>query len=417
MQNPPLSSSFTPEMHQALAGLDAGGAAALARTARWAAQNSGSFEIEGLDAMADQLEEAFAVLPGKMERIALAPMQRVRPDGQQQDMALGAALRLHVRPQARLQIALTGHYDTVFPRSHAFQGVHDDGAALRGPGVADMKGGIGVMLDALQAFEQCSFAANLGYTVLLSPDEEIGSPGSAPLLAQLGAGALFGMTYEPATPDGYLVDARAGSGNYALVVQGRAAHVGRAFQEGRNAVAAAARFAAGIDSLNGQLGAVTINVGAIEGGGPVNIVPEHALVRFNMRAPTKDEAQIGVALIEEAVQDIAEQDGYAAVLHGGFTRPPKPRTPPQQAAAAMVAAAGARLGLALGFRSSGGVCEGNNLAAAGCPNIDTLGVVGGGLHSAEEFALKDSFAERAKLSLVILQAIATGEADLAALRP
>ncbi len=403
-------------LQEALAGLREHAPNSIARTIAWARQNSGSLEIEGLASMADALEADFAALPARMERLALAPLARVRPDGSQQDVLLGQALRLRVRPQARLQIALTGHYDTVFARSHPFQSVSEDEAQLHGPGVADMKGGLSILLDALCAFESTKVAGNLGYTILLSPDEEIGSPGSAPLLAQIGAEAHFGMTYEPATPDGYLVDARAGSGNFALVVRGRAAHVGRAFGEGRNAMAAAARFAAEIDALNGQLGQVTLNIGAIEGGGPVNIVPEHALVRFNVRAPTREESQACAEKIDALVRRIGQEDGISAHLHGGFTRPPKPRTASQSAAAALVANAGARLGLQLGFRASGGVCEGNNLAAAGCPNIDTLGVVGGGLHSSEEFALKSSFAERAQLSLMILHDIASGAADLVGLR-
>lgn len=416
MQNPVDAAQFEPEMRDALLGLGDCAPRAIERTSRWAAQNSGSLEIEQLNAMAAILEDAFSVLPGGIERIALAPFQRVLPDGRAVEIALGEALRMRVRPQAPLQIALTGHYDTVFARSHSFQAVAEDSSALRGPGVADMKGGLGVMLDALTAFEQCRFAANMGYTILLSPDEEIGSPGSAPLLAQLGAAASFGMTYEPATPDGFLVDARSGSGNFSLVIKGRAAHVGRAFAEGRNAVAAGARFAAAIDAMNGKLDGVTINVGAIEGGGPVNIVPEHALVRFNVRAENESQAHSASAVISLEVQRILDEEGMAAHLHGSFSRPPKPRSPAQTAAASIVADAGARIGLNLQFRRSGGVCEGNNLAAAGCPNIDTLGVVGGGLHSSDEFALKESFAQRAQLSLVILHALATGRADVAGLR-
>lgn len=408
--------TLPPPLQEALAGLHENAPNSIARTIAWARQNSGSFEIDGLASMADALEAEFAVLPARMERVTLAPFSRVRPDGSRQDVPLGQALRLRVRPEAGLQIALTGHYDTVFARSHPFQCVDEDETQLRGPGVADMKGGLSIMLDALRAFETSAIAGNLGYTILLSPDEEIGSPGSGPLLAEIGAEAHFGMTYEPATPDGYLVDARAGSGNFALVVRGRAAHVGRAFAQGRNAMAAAARFAAAIDALNGQMGEVTINIGAIEGGGPVNIVPEHALVRFNVRSPTHEESQACAEKIDALVGRIGQEDGISVHLHGGFSRPPKPRTASQSAAAALVAKAGARLGLQLGFRASGGVCEGNNLAAAGCPNIDTLGVVGGGLHSSEEFALKASFAERAQLSLMILHDIASGAADLAGLR-
>ena len=156
------------------------------------------------------------------------------------DRPLGAALRQTVRPEAPVQVVLTGHYDTVFAPGGGFQGVvtRPDGA-LHGPGVADMKGGLSVMLAALQAFEGHPAAVNLGYQVLLSPDEEIGSPGTAPLLAAMAAKSHVGMTYEPAMPDGALAGARKGSGNFHVVVRGRSAHVGRAFDEGRNAVTAA----------------------------------------------------------------------------------------------------------------------------------------------------------------------------------
>lgn len=391
--------------------------ATLARTMAWSSLNSGSFEVANLALMAESLASAFSALPGKLELIGLEPFSRPKVGGRQEETALGKALRVQVRPQAALQLALTGHYDTVFAAVHPFQQVREEHGRLHGPGVADMKGGLSIMLDALLAWERSGDAGDVGYTVLLSPDEEIGSPGSAQLLAELGANARFGLTYEPATPDGFLVDARKGSGNFALVVQGRAAHVGRSFSEGRNAVAAAARFAAALDGLNGTLADVTFNVGAIEGGGVVNMVPDQALVRFNIRAPDSSAALAAEGEVLRLVQPIAAADGMAAQLHGGFSRPPKPLSPSQQAAAALVRQAGARIGLDLGFRSSGGVCEGNNLAAAGCPNIDTLGVVGGGLHSSEEWALKESFAERAKLSYSILNGISTGLLDVRSLAP
>ena len=115
------------------------------------------------------------------------PSQRIKPDGEAAEIQHGASIRLRVRPDAPIQIALTGHYDTVFPAAHAFQKPWREGETLRGPGVADMKGGINVMLAALQAFERLSGEKRVGYEVLLSPDEEVGSMGSAPLLAELGA--------------------------------------------------------------------------------------------------------------------------------------------------------------------------------------------------------------------------------------
>ncbi|MEJ0059098.1 MAG: hypothetical protein WDM79_05780 [Terricaulis sp.] len=103
-------------------------------------------------------------------------------------------------------------------------------------------------------------------------------------------------------------------------------------------------------------------------------------------------------------------------MHGGFTRPPKPLTPAQHVLIEWTKQAGAALGLDLAFSPSGGVCEGNNLAAAGCPNIDTLGPCGGGLHSDQEFVRISSFAERAKLSLLLLASLSNGAFDVRSLK-
>jgi glutamate carboxypeptidase len=323
-----------------------------------------------------------------------------------------------VRPEAPIQIALTGHYDTVFGADHPFQrAVRRPDGALHGPGVADMKGGLNVMLAALTAFEMLPEAKALGYEALLSPDEEIGSPASAPLLAALGARAHAGMTYEPALPDGALVSARKGSGNFSLVIRGKAAHVGRAFADGRSAVVAAADAALRLHALNGRRDGVTVNIGAIDGGGPTNIVPDRAVVRFNIRAPDAEAEAWAKDGVDAALRALAEMDGITARLHGGFTRPPKPLSPALERLVGYVGEAGAMLGLALAFRPSGGVCEGNNLTAAGCPTIDTLGPCGGALHSDEEFAIIASFAERAQLSLLLLQGFASGRFDARALRP
>ncbi|MBX3429319.1 MAG: hydrolase [Hyphomonadaceae bacterium] len=395
--------------------LDADGEALVARTEGWSKINSGSFEQPGLAAMRARLLDAID-LPATPEVIDLSPSQRVRPDGEVMEVQHGASIRVRVRPEAPIQVALTGHYDTVFPASHPFQAPWREGDMLRGPGVADMKGGIAVMLAALTAFEQLAGAKRVGYEVLLSPDEEIGSMGSAPLLAELGARAQLGMTYEPAMADGALVDARKGSANFHLAVKGRAAHVGRAFGDGRSAVLAAAEAALALNKLNGQRDGVTFNVGAIDGGGAVNVVPERAVLRFNVRVPDTESATWAEAEVQRIARDVAARDGIEAHLHGGFTRPPKPLTDSQRTMVAWTHQAGAALGLNLQFKPSGGVCEGNNLAAAGCPNIDTLGPCGGGLHSGEEFALMPSFAERAKLSFLLLAGVERGVFDVRSLR-
>ena len=396
--------------------LDGEGEGLVARAESWSTINSGSFELPGLAAMRVTLLDTVSELPAPPEVVDLQPSQRVRPDGEVIDVQHGASIRVRVRPDAPIQVALTGHYDTVFPASHPFQAPWREGEMLRGPGVADMKGGIAVMLAALKAFERLPGEKRIGYEVLLSPDEEIGSMGSAPLLAELGKRAHLGLTYEPAMADGALVDQRKGSANFHLAVRGRAAHVGRAFSDGRNAVLAAADAAMSLNRLNGQRDGVTFNIGAIDGGGAVNVVPERAVLRFNIRVPDAESAIWAEAEVRRIARETGERDGIDAHLHGGFTRPPKPLNDQQRTMVAWTRQAGSALGLDLQFRPSGGVCEGNNLAAAGCPNIDTLGPCGGGLHSDEEFAVISSFAERDKLSFLLLAGVERGVFDVRSLR-
>jgi glutamate carboxypeptidase len=381
------------------------------RAVEWANVNSGSRNAAGLDAVLALLEAEAKRLPAHVERIPTQGSASVADDGSVRVEAHADALKITARPEAPLQVVLTGHYDTVFPAESAFQTVttRADGA-LNGPGIADMKGGISVLLAALEAFETHPERERVGWTVLLSPDEEIGSPASAPLLAELGARGHLGLTYEPALADGTLAGARKGSGNFHLIVTGKAAHAGRAFHEGANAVAGAAIIAARLHALNGQREGVTVNVAKISGGGPLNVVADNAVVRFNVRVPDAQSS----AWVSEAVKQAAAEPPFPGLtldLHGGMTRAPKPMDASQTALFEAVRETGALLGQALAWKPSGGVCEGNNLHAAGLPNIDTLGVLGGDIHSDQEFAWPASFVERAQLSALILCKIASGEID------
>jgi glutamate carboxypeptidase len=287
--------------------------------------------------------------------------------------------------------------------------------ALHGPGIADMKGGISVMLAALQGFEGHPDARNLGYRLLLSPDEEIGSVASAPVLAEFGALGHVGMTYEPAMSDGSLAGQRKGSGNFHVRIAGRAAHAGRDFASGRNAIAAAARIASRLDALNGQRDGVTVNVARIDGGAPLNMVPDNAVLRFNARFPGDADRRWLEFSVEEALR-AERREGIVIDLHGGVTRAAKPFNTAQAQLFSAVKDAGALLGQDIAWKASGGVCEGNNLFAAGLPNVDTLGVRGGDIHSDKEFAWPQSFAERAQLSALILMKLASGQIDGPGLR-
>jgi glutamate carboxypeptidase len=389
----------------------------IAEVKRWAKINSGSRNAEGLEAMRAVLAEAFAETGGEVSAVELQPSQTVEPDGEIRDIEYTPSMKVSQRPDAPIRIVLTGHHDTVFPRESHFQDLDLwDDDTLNGPGVADMKGGLLVMLHGLLALERSPWADRIGYDVLVSPDEEIGSLGSGPVLAELGARADLGMTYEPALADGSLAGARKGSGNFSLRCRGRAAHAGREHHLGRNAIVAAADFAAELDRLNGAREGVTINVSRIDGGGAPNVVPDTGVVRFNCRVLDEDGAAWARGEIERLVARANARDGIDADLHGGFTRPPKPMTPANRQVFEWTRTAGRAIGLDIRWNDTGGVCEGNNLWAAGCPNVDTLGVRGADIHSDREIAKLSSFAEKAKLSAIMLMKFARGDFDARAAR-
>ena len=378
----------------------------------WSAQNSGSHNRGGLIAMRGLLSERFSDLPGTIEEVALPKGEYVAKNGMFESIAYEPALQVSVRPDAPVQLVLTGHYDTVFPEDFHFQKpVRIDDDTINGPGTADMKAGLMVMLTALQTLEHSDNASNIGYSVLMSPDEEIGSPGSSAILAQLGKRSHVGLTYEPALADGSMAGARKGSGNFSLVIKGRAAHAGREHHIGRNAIAAMAEFIGGIEALNGQRDGVTFNIAKIDGGGAYNIVPELAIGRFNVRMKETEDMPWIQGELDSLVASLNDKDGIHAHMHGGFTRPPKPMAPANAQVFDWVKQAGGLLGQEIKWSPSGGVCEGNNLWASGCPNVDTLGVRGGDIHSDREFMKISSLVERARLSSVILMKLASGEFD------
>jgi glutamate carboxypeptidase len=333
--------------------------------------------------------------------------------GETVSVETGPALRWDFQPLATARVLLMIHYDTVFGPEHEFQTCEQiSSTLLRGPGVADAKGGIVVLRYALQALLKFDLAPDLGWTVLLNPDEEVGSLSSAGLLRELAPKYDFGLLFEPALPSGAMISQRKGSGNFIVVVRGKAAHAGRYFKNGRNAVAEIGRLVAAIDSINGQRADTTINVGFVSGGGPVNIVPDFAIVRLNARVPDTESANWFEEQLRQLVQVTNSREGFACELHGSFTSPPKCIDAAQQALMRAIEASSAKLNLLpVQWQDTGGVCDGNKLAAAGLPNIDTLGPRGDGLHSNQESVHLDSLVEKSKLLVEILCGFASGEFD------
>lgn len=380
----------------------------------WSNINSSTYNPDGLARMANVVGDTFQALSASQQLRDLAPYQEVAHDGQLIDVPLGQALQISKRPDAPLQVILTGHMDTVFAIDHHFQQVQRiDDNTLNGPGVTDMKGGLLVMCYALQALEQTPFAKNIGWTVFINSDEEIGSPGSAPLLKELAKKHHLGLIFEPAmTPDGKLASQRKGSGKFTLVVHGRAAHAGRSFDKGRNAICKAAEVITAINALNGQRDGVTINVGRVSGGGALNIVADLAIMHLDVRLTQVDDQ----AWVEQQLQTIIastnQQEGFSVELHGEFGRHPKAFDEKQQKLFNLVRDTGNLLGLSIEWQPSGGCCDGNNLAAEGIAVVDSLGVRGACIHSDKEYILLDSLVERAKLTALLLMRLANAEIQL-----
>ncbi|MEQ7874878.1 hydrolase [Sphingomonas sp. ASV193] len=376
----------------------------------WAAVNSGSRNLDGLARVAGLLGDAFAALPGAVRLVDPAPVEAVDASGKRFELPHGKHLRVTVRPEAATQLLFTGHMDTVFGVDHPFQTLTMLGdGTINGPGVADMKSGIAVMLAALKAVEDSPVAPEIGYEVVINSDEEVGSLASAALLAEAARGKRAALTYEPsALPDGTLAGARPGSGNFSFTIRGRSAHAGRNPEDGRNALVAAADLALRLKAMVGQR--LSVNPARIDGGSPNNVVPDLAILRVNLRPATPEDQARAQALIEGAVAMVAAEHEVGIDSHGHFARPPKPMTAAAEALFGLVKRAGADLGQPIRWQPSGGVCDGNNIAACGVPVVDTMGARGGKIHSGEEFLIIESLGERAALSALTILRLAQGGA-------
>ena len=384
------------------------GAAMLRQVESWSAVNSGSRNLDGLAHVAALLADAFSALPGVVRLEEPAAVDSMAGDGRLVPLEHGRNLHLAVRPDAPVQLLFTGHMDTVFGIDHSFQTLawREEGV-FGGPGVADMKGGIAVLLAALQAVEATPAAERFGYEVVINSDEEVGSPGSAALIRAAARGKHAAFTYEPAAlPDGTLAGARPGSGNFSIHVTGRSAHAGRNPEDGRNALVAAADLALRLAKAKGPR--LSVNPARIEGGSPNNVVPDSAVLRVNMRPATPEDEARGRAMLDAAVAMVAAEHEVTIHVHGGFGRPPKPIDAQAERLFGLVRDCGADLGQAIRWQPTGGVCDGNNIAACGVPVVDTMGVRGGAIHSDQEYLIVSSLAERAQLSALAILRLGQG---------
>ncbi len=298
------------------------------------------------------------------------------------------------------RLLLCGHIDTVHDPTGAFQRLEPRGdGAMTGPGAADMKGGLEVMLSALEAIE--SEGVHLPWTVVLVPDEETGTFGTSAALRQVAAEHDRAFVVEPATAAGDLVSERAGSGQFCIEAHGRAAHAGRDFASGVSAVRELAVTVAQACSLADVAQGRVLNVGPLQGGAATNIVPDLARAWGNIRFRDEDD---GASLMRaiEALAHGGDRDVPRVRIRIELNRPAKPANPGVRAMGEAAVQVAADLGFCVGLAATGGVSDANLIQQAGPPALDGLGVRGGNLHRTDEFMWPDSLAERAGLLAILL---------------
>jgi glutamate carboxypeptidase len=302
---------------------------------------------------------------------------------------------------AKRPALVLGHFDTVWPKGTIERmpfRIEPDGRAF-GPGIFDMKAGLASLWWAMSVLVNSRYSDRRPIWVLLTSDEEIGSPTSRDLIENLARQCAYVLVLEPPLADGGLKTARKGVGRFRLEIEGKAAHAGVAPTQGRSAVIELAHQIFAIQKLQDLGAGTTINVGTIAGGTTANVVPASASAEIDVRVLSAGEAaRIGAALtaVTPATPDVR------IAVSGGFTRPPMERGPSIAALFEQAQRIGRQLGIELTEGSTGGGSDGNFTAALGVPTLDGLGVRGGGAHADDEHIVIDSLPERAALLAALL---------------
>ncbi len=344
---------------------------------------SPSRDKPALDALAQILAERLAAIGGQVAMVA-------NPDGGDHLIARFFEGSAKTKPTLIL-----GHFDTVWPVG-TLPGMpcRVEGDRMFGPGVYDMKASLILVEFALRALQDAGLQPNRRVEVLLTSDEEIGSPTSRALIEERARLASHVLVIEPPLANGALKTGRKGVGAYRLTVEGRAAHAGVEPEKGVSAIEELARQILDLHALTDLDAGTSVNVGVIDGGSTSNVVAAHASARIDVRARTVAQAEA----IDAAIRSIQPHHPDAKLtIEGGINRPPMERTPAGVALFERARLVGQSLGLDLGEGSTGGGSDGNFTAAIGIPTLDGLGVEGMGAHATHEQIDLTSFPIRAAL--------------------
>lgn len=295
-------------------------------------------------------------------------------------------------------LLLLGHTDTVYSDGDAFSGFWVEDGRARGPGVADMKGGLCVMLAVADALVASGAADGLELRAFVNTDEEQGSPTSRPTIQRLASEAALALVFESGRADGALVASRRGVGRFRIDVAGKAAHAGNEPGTERSAIVGLAAIVGQVAAISDPARGVSVNPGIISGGTQVNVVAEQATLMLDVRCD--DDA--GARAIEAKLNGVVAAmvlDGVEASLDGGMHRPPWPGGLATRALVEIWQAAAGDLGLEVPAAvHAGGGSDANLTSYLGVPTLDGLGPWGGDFHAPTEWMDPATMAGRAAMS-------------------
>ena len=293
------------------------------------------------------------------------------------------------------QVLLLGHFDTVWPVGQlARMPIRHESGRLHGPGVYDMKAGIGVALLAGRVLDELHARPACRVVLLLTSDEETGSSTSRALIEADADRSDAVLVLEPSLPGGGVKTARKGVGEYVIEAHGRAAHAGIEPQKGASAIVELARRILALESLQDLERGVTVNVGRVEGGTRPNVVADFARAEVDVRVPTAADAD----RVSRALEGLTSgTPGVTLRVKGGMNRPPLERTPGVVRLYDAAREVARSLGMDLAEGSTGGASDGNFTASRGVPTLDGLGPEGAGAHALDEHVLLEPLTSRAAL--------------------
>jgi glutamate carboxypeptidase len=301
------------------------------------------------------------------------------------------------------QILLLGHFDTVWPIGtlDRMPVVHTNGR-LHGPGVFDMKAGIGLAMLATRALLETAAPVARRIVMLWTTDEEVGSATSRAVIEDEARKSDAVFVLEPSLPGGAVKTARKGVGEYELHVHGIPAHAGIDPSKGASAIHELARQILRLEELHDLERGVSVTVGRVSGGTRTNVVAEDARAVIDVRATTGADA----ARLDAALRRLAPVDPRTTLtISGGIDRPPLERTEQVIRLYQKAHAVASELGQMLEEGSTGGGSDGNFTAAIGVSTLDGLGAVGDGAHALHEHVEVSLLPDRAALVAGLMSSV------------